>query len=146
MPSFQTKTLGGALMRALLVALSLLSASCCIDDAEAKTKAPRPTEIGGNGYFGQNDQTALGAASTSSTTFVDVGNGSSTGFAPWTAPTTRVSKTYMLHVHLLYYMSAIGASALTQFQVLQDGVAISSQPTSIARGAVLANGQYQQVH
>ncbi len=89
-------------------------------------------EINGNGYFGSNDAQALGTATTTSTTFVDVGNGSSTGFASWTAPTTKVTKTYTMRITVRSYMPTLGSSVTTYFQVLQDGVAIASQPTAAA--------------
>lgn len=101
-------------------------------------------EVNGNGYFGSNDAQALGTTTTSSTTFVDVGNGSSTGFASWTAPMTKVTKTYTLHVVVRSYMPTLGSSVTTYFQVLQDGVAIASQPTATASQAFGSTSQYLQ--
>lgn len=94
------------------------------------------TEVNGNGYQGMSDQSALGAASTSSTTYVDVGNGSSTGFATWTAPAATVTKTYMLRVNVRTYMSTVGTTATTYFQVLQDGAAIGGHPTNSNKAPV----------
>lgn len=102
------------------------------------------TEINGAGYFGSNDQAALGTATTSSTTFVDVGNGSSTGFTSWTAPTTKVTKTYRMTVVVRAYMPTIAASAVTWFQVLQDGAAISGQPTYTASQVYGGTSQWLQ--
>ncbi len=98
--------------------------------------------ISGVGYIGSSDQTVLGAASTSSTSYVDVGNGSSTGFASWTAPATPVTKTYTLNVSVCCYMSAIGSNATVQFQVVQDGLAISGHPTNINRVTLKTSGDY----
>ena len=94
------------------------------------------TEVNGNGFQGMTDQSALGAASTSSTTYVDVGNGSSTGFASWTAPVTPVTKTYMLRVYVRTFMSTVGTTATTYFQVLQDGATISGHPTNATKAPV----------
>lgn len=100
------------------------------------------TEINGYGYFGSNDQSALGTATTSSTTFVDVGDGASTGFASWTAPTTKVTKTYIMRVTVRCYVPTVGSTGTVAFQVLQDGVAIASQPTEIARISASSSSQY----
>lgn len=101
--------------------------------------------IDGVGYIGQNDQSALGTATTSSTTFVDVGNGSSTGFASWTAPAAKVTKTYTLSVTVRAYVPTVGSTGTVSFQVLQDGVAIGSQPTEVARISASSSTQYLSV-
>lgn len=100
--------------------------------------------IDGVGYIGSSDVQALGTATTTSTSFVDVGNGSSTGFATWTAPTTLVTKTYTMRVVVRSYMSTLGSSVTTYFQVLQDGVAVSGQPTATASQAFGTTTQYIQ--
>lgn len=82
------------------------------------------------GLIGQNDAFALGSTSTTSASFADVGNGTSTGFASWTV-TVPIAKTYLLHVGVRNFMSVPG-SANTYYQVLVDG-ATPSQPTAAAR-------------
>lgn len=99
--------------------------------------------INGYGYQGQSDQSALGAASTSSTTYVDVGNGSSTGFASWTAPAAPATRTYTLRVTVRAFMSVLGSNATAQFQVLQDGATISGHPTNINRMSARQAGDYE---
>ena len=84
----------------------------------------------------QSDQSVLGAASTSSTTYVDVGNGTSTGFATWTAPASSVTKTYMLRVTVRFFMSTLGATGTTMFQVLQDGATIGGHPSNANKAPV----------
>lgn len=92
--------------------------------------------IAGSGYLGSSDQVALGAASTSSTTYVDVGNGSSTGFASWTSPSIPVTKTYVVRVNVRFYMSTVGSTATTYFQLLKDGSTIGTHPTNVNRAPI----------
>src|SRR5262249_55608347 len=66
----------------------------------------------------QSDAAALGTATTTSTTFVDVGNGSTTGFAGWTASIGAVG-TFLLSVDLSFYIT--GVVGIVYFQVLVDG-------------------------
>jgi hypothetical protein len=58
-------------------------------------------------FIAQSSAAALGAASTNSTSFADVGNGSSTGFSSWTV-SAPVTKTYMLTADLSLYASVLG--------------------------------------
>lgn len=74
------------------------------------------------GYQAQNDAFALGSATTTSTSFVDVGNGSSTGFSSWTF-TAPVAKTYTVDVNCSAYKSASSGGSQLWFQLLVDGVA-----------------------
>jgi hypothetical protein len=79
--------------------------------------------LGSLGYQTQSLGNALGAASTSSGTFADIGNGTTTGFAPlvWTAP---ITKTYTVDVDFVAFCSAItGAGDDVFFQLLIGGVA-----------------------
>jgi hypothetical protein len=78
------------------------------------------------GYQAQNDAFALGSATTTSTSFTDVGNGSSTGFSSW-AFTAPVAKTYTIDVNCSAYKSASSGGSQLWFQLLVDGVA---QPTT----------------
>jgi hypothetical protein len=74
------------------------------------------------GYQAQNDAFALGSATTTSTSFVDVGNGSSTGFSSWTF-TAPVAKTYLIDVTCSAYKSASAGGSQLWFQLVVDGVA-----------------------
>lgn len=74
------------------------------------------------GYQAQNDAFALGSATTTSTSFVDVGNGSSTGFSSWSF-TPPVAKTYLIDVNCSAYKSASSGGTQLWFQLLVDGVA-----------------------
>jgi hypothetical protein len=78
------------------------------------------------GYQDHSDAFALGSASTSSTTFVDVGNGSSTGFSPWTF-SVPVAKTYVISVNASAVKTASTSSTVLTFQLLVDGVAQPAQ-------------------
>lgn len=68
------------------------------------------TMLCSTGYQAQVNSNALGAASTNSTTFADVGNGTTTGFAPfvWTPP---ITKTYLVEVDFVGFCSALTAGA-----------------------------------
>lgn len=74
------------------------------------------------GYQAQNDAFALGSATTTSTSFVDVGNGSSTGFSSWTF-SAPVAKVYTIDVTCSAYKSASSLGSQMWFQLLVDGVA-----------------------
>lgn len=76
----------------------------------------------GLGYQAQNDAFALGSASTTSTTFVDVGNGTSTGFSSWTF-TVPIAKTYVIDVNCSAYKGASSGSTIIWWRLLVDGVA-----------------------
>lgn len=78
------------------------------------------------GYQAQNDAFALGSATTTSTSYVDVGNGSSTGFSSWTF-SVPVAKTYTIDVNASAYKSASSGGSQLWFQFVVDGVA---QPTT----------------
>jgi hypothetical protein len=78
------------------------------------------------GYQAHSDAFALGAATTTSTTFVDVGNGSSTGFSPWTF-SVPVAKTYVISVNASAVKTASTSSTVLTFQLLVDGVAQPAQ-------------------
>jgi hypothetical protein len=78
--------------------------------------------LGSIGYQAHSDAFALGAATTTSTTFVDVGNGSSTGFSPWTF-SVPVAKTYVISVNASAVKTASTSSTVLTFQLLVDGVA-----------------------
>lgn len=78
------------------------------------------------GYQAHNDAFALGSASTTSTSFVDVGNGSSTGFSPWTF-SVPVAKTYLIGVNCSAVKTASAGSTVLTFQLLVDGVAQPAQ-------------------
>lgn len=77
------------------------------------------------GYQAQNDAFALGSATTISTSYVDVGNGSSTGFSSWSF-TPPVAKTYTIDVNCSAYKSASSGGSQLWFQLLVDGVAQSN--------------------
>lgn len=87
--------------------------------------------VGGLGSGFINDAAALGTASTTSTSFVDVGNGSTTGFSSWTTPAIPIAKTYWIWCRLSSYVTVGGGR--TFFQLLVDGVAPSGQPASAQR-------------
>lgn len=99
------------------------------------------TNISGLGYIAQSSALALGAASTTSASFVDVGNGSSTGFADWTqsVPATKI---YLVHIDVSGFSSTGG---IIYFQLLVDGSA-PTQPTGNEQ--ITANGANHrgQVH
>jgi hypothetical protein len=78
------------------------------------------------GYQAQNDAFAIANATTTSTTFVDVGNGTSTGFAPWTF-SVPVAKTYMIDVNCSAVKTASVSNTQLWFQLLVDGVAQPAQ-------------------
>jgi hypothetical protein len=68
--------------------------------------------------FLQSDAAALGTATTSSQTFGDVGNGSTTGYSAWTVNVPS-AKTYLLLVNVSFYIA--GAVGSVFFQILVDG-------------------------
>lgn len=70
----------------------------------------------------QSDAFALGSATVTSTSYVDVGNGSSTGFSSWTF-TAPVARTYVIDVNCSAYKSASSGGSQLWFQLLVDGVA-----------------------
>lgn len=81
------------------------------------------------GYQAQSDAAGLGTATTASTAFADVGNGSSTGFQTWSF-TAPIAKTYLLRVDLDAFVTvAIGR---VSFQVAVDGTAPGGQPSNAA--------------
>lgn len=83
------------------------------------------------GYQAYSDAAALGSASTTSTTFVDVGNGTSTGFSSFTF-TVSVAKTYLIHSACTVFKSASSGSTLMSFQLVVDGSAPSGSSPSTA--------------
>lgn len=83
--------------------------------------------INGHGFFAQSEQAGLGTATTTSSTFADIGDGTTTGYATWTTPAITVSKTYMLSVNVTAFLNT-GTQKIS-FQVILDGSAISGQPT-----------------
>lgn len=83
------------------------------------------------GLIGQSDAAGLGAATTTSTSFVDIGNGSSTGYSSWTV-TAPIAKTYLLRVVAKAYAS-VSPGGNVYMQVLCDGSAIVGQPTATPR-------------
>lgn len=97
--------------------------------------------VTGYGYIGECDLAPLGAASTSSTTFVDIGNGSSTGFAGCTI-SAPVAKTYLLEIKLVHFMSVLAGNQQTLYQVTVDGSAPGGQPTNVMIFAFAASGTY----
>jgi hypothetical protein len=88
----------------------------------------------------QQDVTSLGAVSTSSATFVDVGNGSTTGWADWTVNVTAAGN-YLMRVTFAFFTS-VGNQAY--FQLLMDGVAVAGQGTNGIADAT-ANVNYTAV-
>jgi hypothetical protein len=108
------------------------------------TGATGPTgPVGATGPVGfqfvaQNDVASAGAANTSSSTFVDIGdNGSTTGFPDWTVNITSTG-TYLVRVTIQFFQSV---NPLTYFQLLMDGVAVTGQGTN-AVGISQANINY----
>jgi hypothetical protein len=89
-----------------------------------------PTTITGFGYIGMSDQAGLGSTSTTSGTFADIGDGTTTGFATWTTPSIALAKTYLLQVTVTAYYT--GLSGKASYQILVDGVAVPGQPTNAA--------------
>lgn len=86
------------------------------------------------GYLGagfMSDAAGLGTASTTSTSFGDVGNGSSTGFSSWTTPAISVAKTYIVWCRLSCYVTVGGGRVF--FQLLVDGSAPANQPSTAQR-------------
>ena len=77
--------------------------------------------LGVVGYQSQADAAALGTATQATTTFADVGNGSSTGFSVYTF-TASTTKTYLVNVDLSCYMTV--AADQVQFQLMKDGVVV----------------------
>jgi hypothetical protein len=80
-----------------------------------------------------SDANGLGTATTASATFVDVGNGSTTGFSSWTTPSIQIARTYLIHASFTAYMTVAGGNNNAFFQLLVDGSAPSGQPTGTAR-------------
>lgn len=79
------------------------------------------------GYRAQNQSGILGAASTTSGSYVDIGNGTSTGFPAWSV-SIPITKTYLLHIDTSAY-SSVGAGAIS-YQITVDGSAPGGQPAS----------------
>lgn len=77
------------------------------------------------GYQAQSDGAGLGTATTNATSFADVGDGTTTGFATWTY-TIPVTKTYLLLVGLSCWVTVGGYQVI--FQTMVDGSAPSGQP------------------
>lgn len=84
--------------------------------------------VDGYGYIGQNSQAGLGTFTTTSSTFVDVGDGSTTGYATWTTPSLAVAKTYLLFVRVDGFQTSL--SGMVSYQVVVDGSAPGGQPTN----------------
>ncbi len=83
----------------------------------------------GVGYQGlQSNAFAIATATTTSTSFVDVGDGTTTGFAPWTF-SVPVARTYVIDVNCSAYKSASSGNTSLSWRLLVDGV---GQPTSSA--------------
>lgn len=61
--------------------------------------------------------TGAGDATTSSTTFVDIGNGSTTGFTTWSF-TPSITKTYLVIVSVSTHMSVRSNSGFTDYQLV----------------------------
>ncbi len=77
-----------------------------------------------SGLVAQNESIGITNAATSSTTFVDVGNGTTNGWAPWTGVVIPATKTYLLHVDLTnFYLSVAGGFNIIYFQIAVDGTA-----------------------
>ncbi len=87
-----------------------------------------------------SDAAALGTVSTNSTSFADVGNGTSTGFSSWTTPAVPIPKTYLVWCRLSCYVTTGGGGVF--FQMLVDGVAPAGQPSTAQR--IFANTTFQQ--
>lgn len=96
----------------------------------------------GTGYQGlQSDSFAIAVANTSSTTFVDVGDGSTTGYAPWTF-SVPVARTYVIDVNCSAIKVTSSGSTQLSFQLLVDGVA---QPTTTEMTTFFASN-FDQKH
>ena len=82
------------------------------------------------GYLGSADQFAIGAATTTSTSFGDVGDGASTGFASWSADASvfPVSRIYRVHVTVSGFVTT--NTGRISYQLVVDGAAVGSQPTA----------------
>lgn len=78
------------------------------------------------GYQTHDDTFALGSATTTSTTYVDVGNGTSTGFSSFTF-TAPIAKTYLIYTNCSAVKSVSAGSTQLWFQLLVDGVAQPNQ-------------------
>lgn len=63
------------------------------------------------GFQGQSDVASLGLTNTSSTSFVDVGNGSSTGFSTYSF-SAAIAKAYTVHVDTALYLSVLGTGQI----------------------------------
>lgn len=81
------------------------------------------------GYQAYNAAASLGSTSTTSTTFADIGNGTSTGFASWvwTAP---LAKTYLVWCWVDLTVSAIGTTGVVAVTLNIDG-SIPFQPIAL---------------
>lgn len=110
--------------------------------AQGVTGATGPTGPAGGAFafMAQQDVTSLGAVSTSSSTFVDVGDGATTGWANWTVNVTAPGN-YLMRVTFAFFTS-VGNQAY--FQLLMDGVAIVGQGTNGIADAT-ANVNYTAV-
>lgn len=87
---------------------STLEASAPYDGAKgAFNKALIDSLMCARGYLAQNAAAGVGPANTNSTTYADVGNGSTTGFTTWTV-SAPIGKTYLLVVDLSAWSSVAG--------------------------------------
>lgn len=82
------------------------------------------------GFQAQSSSMALGTASTTSSSFADVGNGTSTGFAPYVfaAP---IAKTYLVHVDLACYVTT-SVRCLLNFRLDVNGTTYEPAATALA--------------
>ena len=86
------------------------------------------------GHQAYSEAASLGSTSTSSTTYVDIGDGAATGFSTfaWTAP---VAKTYVVQVAVDGYLSVLGANGFLHYRLLVDGSEPAGHPTAENRFA-----------
>lgn len=81
--------------------------------------------LGSVGYFGQNDQKGASSSnSTSSTTFVNVPN-----ITAWSL-SVPLAKTYLVHVDVACYMTALAGGQKVIFGLALDGTQVATQPVN----------------
>jgi hypothetical protein len=96
------------------------------------------------GFFAQSDALSLGITSTTSTSFVDIGNGTTTGFPTYTV-SVPIAGTYRVDVDLALYqsVSAGGANNMT-LQLANTTTSNNYSTSSMIVEPIL--GQLNRVH
>jgi hypothetical protein len=108
---------------------------------QAFLKAQADSMLLSVGYQDRNAAATVGSFTTTSGSFVDIGNGSSTGFSTYTfaAP---IAKTYLVSVDLSCYLSGLGGGNGFQLQLV-NATTSASYSDAATKFEVNSAGQVQ---